>query len=98
MTFENIITLTDPLVNVITFLAAKVIYTSVIIRDFWTVTFEHTDLRLSVYGSLTSLRILIFAQPRSLITALVCIRFARRSSFQISRKLTVNWKSLYSTK
>ena len=31
---------------------SKVIYTSVIIRDFWTVTFEHTDLRLSAYGSL----------------------------------------------
>ena len=31
---------------------AKVIYTSVIIRDFWTVTFEHTDLRFSAHSSL----------------------------------------------
>ena len=34
------------------FLILKVIYTSVIKRDFYTVTFEHTDLRLSAYGSL----------------------------------------------
>ena len=30
----------------------KVIYISVIIRDFWTVTFEHTDLRFSAHSSL----------------------------------------------
>ena len=30
----------------------KVIYTSVRIRDFWTVTFEHTNLRLSAHSSL----------------------------------------------
>ena len=30
----------------------KVVYTSVIIRDFWTVTFEHTDLRFSAHCSL----------------------------------------------
>ena len=30
----------------------KVIYTSVIIRDFWTVTFEHTNLRFPAQASL----------------------------------------------
>ena len=30
----------------------KVIYTSVIIKDFWTVTFEHTDLRFSAHSNL----------------------------------------------
>ena len=30
------------------------IYTSVIIRDFWTVTFEHTNLRFSAYDDVTS--------------------------------------------
>ena len=30
----------------------KVIYTSVIIRDFWTATFEHTNLRFSAHSSL----------------------------------------------
>ena len=35
-----------------TFPYSKVIYTSVIIRDFWTVTFEHTNLRYSAHSSL----------------------------------------------
>ena len=33
-------------------LQPKVIYTSVIIRDFWTVKFENTDLRFSAHSSL----------------------------------------------
>ena len=34
------------------FVVIKVMHTSVKIRDFWTVTFEHTNLRISAYGSL----------------------------------------------
>ena len=48
----------------------KVIHTSVIIKDFWTLTFEHTNLRFSAYGSL---RWRHFVQSRSLSYYCTCL-------------------------
>ena len=47
----------------------KEIHTRLFIRDFWTVTIEHTDLRFPARASyrMTSLRALFSAQLRSLI-------------------------------
>ena len=84
------------------------IYTSVIIRDFWTVTFEHTDPRFPARASLRwrHSAYLISDQLRSLITALVCIRFVWRDPFTFGGqweytirlgdcKTTCPWCSVY---
>ena len=65
----------------------KVIYTSVIIRYFWTVTFEHTDLRFSAHSSLklTSLLKLCSAQISYYGTCLYTLWFEPGNLFVQTR-------------